>query len=141
MPSQPLKFTIKLYTDHKNLWFKHTTHQKAASLRASSLWKLENMVNTNSVFNQSVLNSLQKGTSSLIFTNLLLQTTIPTIFIKNLFLHFNQFSPPYFPLLVHKTILTIPSSLFVSYCHLCNLYTKSIFPSSAMGVFRGMTLF
>ena len=49
--ANPLKFIIKLYTDHKNLCVKHATHQKAESLRAASLSKLGNIVNNKSVFN------------------------------------------------------------------------------------------
>ena len=48
---KPLKFTINLYTDHKYLWVKHTTHQKAESLTAGSLLVLNNMVNNNPIFN------------------------------------------------------------------------------------------
>ena len=43
---------ITLYTDHKKLWVKHGTHQKAESLRAVSLSKLDNMVSNNSIFNE-----------------------------------------------------------------------------------------
>ena len=46
-----MKVIIKLYTDHNSLWTKHTTHQKAGPLRATSLSKLDNMVNNNSIFN------------------------------------------------------------------------------------------
>ena len=45
------KFTIKLYTDHKYLWVKHTTYRKAESFRAGSLSKLDSMVNSNPIFN------------------------------------------------------------------------------------------
>ena len=44
-------FIIKLYTDHNTLWVKHATHQKAESLRAVSLLKLDKTVNNNSIFN------------------------------------------------------------------------------------------
>ena len=49
--AKPLKFLIKLYTDHKNSWVKHATHQKAEFLRVVSLSKLDNMVNCNLIFN------------------------------------------------------------------------------------------
>ena len=49
--SKPIKFIKKLYTDHNTLWVKHATHRKAESLRAGSLSKLGDMVNSNSVFN------------------------------------------------------------------------------------------
>ena len=49
---KPIKCIFKLYTDHNILWGKHTTHQKADSLRVTSLSKLENTVNNNnSIFN------------------------------------------------------------------------------------------
>ena len=47
---KPVKFVIKLYTDHNTLWVKHATHQKAESLRASSFSKLDNTVSSNSIF-------------------------------------------------------------------------------------------
>ena len=47
--SKPIKFNIKLYTDHNALWVKLATHQKAASLRAASLSKLGNTVNSKMV--------------------------------------------------------------------------------------------
>ena len=46
-----IKYIIKFHTDHNALWVKHATHQKAESLRATSLSKLDNMVNNNSIFN------------------------------------------------------------------------------------------
>ena len=49
--AKPIKFIIKLYTDHDTLWVKHATHQKAESLGAASLSKLDNMVKNNSIFN------------------------------------------------------------------------------------------
>ena len=47
---KPIKFIIKLFTDHNTSWVKHATHQKAESLIAALLSKLDNMVN-NSIFN------------------------------------------------------------------------------------------
>ena len=49
--AKPIKFITKLYPDHNNLWIKHATHQKAESLRAGFLSKLENTVNNNSISN------------------------------------------------------------------------------------------
>ena len=48
---KPVKFIIKLYTDHNTLRVKHATHQKTESLKAASLSKLVNMVNSNFIFN------------------------------------------------------------------------------------------
>ena len=49
--ARPIKFVIKLYTDHNTLWVKHATHQKAEFLRSSSLTKLDNTVKSNSIPN------------------------------------------------------------------------------------------
>ena len=49
--AKALKVFIKLYTDHKNSWVKHTTHQKAESFRVVSISKLNNIVNSNLIFN------------------------------------------------------------------------------------------
>ena len=49
--AKPVKCIIKLYVDQSSLWFKHTTHQKADSLRSTSVSKLENTVNNNYIFN------------------------------------------------------------------------------------------
>ena len=48
---KPIKFIIKLYTDHNTLCVKHAPHQKAESLRVASLPGLGNTVNNNSIFN------------------------------------------------------------------------------------------
>ena len=93
----------------------HATHQEAEPLGATCLSKLDNMVNKNSIFNKNVQNSLQNGKRSLIFTNLLVHTTTSPIFTKSPLLHFSQFSPPYSILLVHKTILTIPTNTLFLY--------------------------
>ena len=98
---------------------------------------------------QNVLNSLQNDRISLIFTTLLVHTTTPKISTKNPFLHFSQFSPPYFPLLVHKAILTILTSLALSFPNpqqffaflflhtaIPTNYTKSIFLTSAFSQCR-----
>ena len=49
--AKPIKFIIKLYTDHDTFWVKHTNHQKVEFLRAASLSNLGNMVNSNVSFN------------------------------------------------------------------------------------------
>ena len=40
-----------IYTSHKTLLVQHATYQKAESLRAASLSKLDNRVNNHSIFN------------------------------------------------------------------------------------------
>ena len=49
--AKPIKFIIKLFTDHHALWVRHANHQKTKSLRAAFLSKLDNSVNNNSIFN------------------------------------------------------------------------------------------
>ena len=46
-----MKLFIKLYTDHNILWVKHATYQKDESLLYTSLSKLDNAVNINSISN------------------------------------------------------------------------------------------
>ena len=63
----------------------------------------------------------------------------------HIFLHSSQFSPLYSPLLVHKTILTIPNNtlflytsaifylpVFACITAIPTIYNKSIFPTSAI---------
>ena len=54
MASNPIKFIIQLFTDHNTLWVKHARHQKADSLIAAFLLKLDNTVNNNSIFNTNL---------------------------------------------------------------------------------------
>ena len=49
--AKPIKFVIKLFTDHDSLWVRHATQQKAKSLRAAFLSKLDNSANNNFIFN------------------------------------------------------------------------------------------
>ena len=51
LQSKPIKFNINLYTNPNSLLAKHAAHQKVESLRAASLSKIENTVNSNSIFN------------------------------------------------------------------------------------------
>ena len=44
-------FAIKLHKYHNVSWVKHATYQKAEPLRAASLSKLGNRVNSNSILN------------------------------------------------------------------------------------------
>ena len=46
-----MKFVINLYANHNTLLVKHATYHIAESLRAASLSKLDNRVNSNSIFN------------------------------------------------------------------------------------------
>ena len=47
--AKPIKFIVNLYTDRNIFRVKQVTHQKAESLRTTSLSKLDNMVNNNSI--------------------------------------------------------------------------------------------
>ena len=106
-----IKVIINLYTDHNSLWTKNTTHQKTGSLRATSLSKLDNMVNSNSSSIQSMLNSLQNGKCSFIFTTLLEHTTNDVISTINRSSTSVNFHLPIPPLLVQKIILKIPTNI------------------------------
>ena len=65
--AQPIKSIVKLYTDHNTLWVKHATHQKAESLRATSLSKLDNNVNNSSMFNTKYAQYFTKWQVLLVF--------------------------------------------------------------------------
>ena len=51
MPSQPIKFIVKLFVDHNTLYMNYARNEKAESLRSACLSKLDNTVNNNSSFN------------------------------------------------------------------------------------------
>ena len=84
-----------------------THYPSKKSLRASSLSKLDNMVNSNSIFMRRCAKFSTKWYEILNFNKPTCIYKHPYNLIKNLFLHFSQFSPLYSPLLVQKTILTI----------------------------------
>ena len=66
-----------------------------------------------------MLNSVQNGRSSLIFTTLLVHATTPTFSTKNQFLNSANFQLPISPLLVPKTILTTPTNTLFLYTYFC----------------------
>ena len=66
-----------------------------------------------------MVNSLQNGKRSFIFTILLVHTTTSAISTKNLILYFSQLSPLY-SRLFNKIILTIPTNTLY-------LYTSALF--------------
>ena len=80
-------------------------------------------------------------------------TTTLTISIKKTSLYLSQFSPPFSPITVHKMFITMPTNTpflytlaichlpIFAYSHTYNFYIENIFPTSAMGVVRGLTLF
>ena len=51
MQSQSNQFLIKLHADRNTLWVKHATPEKVESLRIDSIYKLDNMANSSSIFN------------------------------------------------------------------------------------------
>ena len=84
--AESIKFIINLYL---NLL---STYQKAQSPRAAPLSKLGNTFNKNSISVQSVLNSLQNGKCSLIFSNLvchIFSSANPRVLIVSLIVHKN----------------------------------------------------
>ena len=115
MPSQAIKFFIKLYADLNTLWVNHATHQKTESLWAASLSKLGNTFNNTLSSIQSMLDYLQNGRCSSIFITIIAHTTtlqsppnihsstlvsfylpILTLLIHSLPLYLRKFSPPCF---------------------------------------------
>ena len=128
--AKPIKFIIKLYKDHNTLGVKHTTHQKAESLRPGSLSKLENTVNKSSIFKTNYADFSTKWQVLLHFHNLFVHTTISIISTKNLFLYFRQISSSYSTLtcwqnhLYNSHLDSIP--LYLSnFSHPKNLYQKA----------------
>ena len=101
--AKPLKFIIKIYADHNNLWVKHTTHQKAESLRAGALSKWANMVNSNSIFNIKCAELPTKWYKSFNFQ----KPTYTCNHFYNPFLQSSQLWFPYSCLVAHKTIFKI----------------------------------
>ena len=77
----------QIYYQAHTLWVKDTTYQKAESLRAASLSKLDKILSSI----QSMLNSLQNVRRSFILAH----TTNATISTKTQVLYFNQFLHPY----------------------------------------------
>ena len=103
--AKPIKFAIKLYTDHDTLWVKHATNQKVESLRAASPSNLGNMVSNAISFNTKYAKfstkwyvllhfhnpsalqaplTLYSDITQQFFTSLFLRTTIPSIYTKNI---------------------------------------------------------
>ena len=86
---------------------KHASHQKAESLRAPSLSKLDNMVNSNSIFNTKYAEFSTKWWVLLHFhTPTCAYNQRYDLHQKSVPLHFYLPIPP---LLVHKIILTVPT--------------------------------
>ena len=83
LEAKPIKFIIKLHTDHKTLWVKHATDPQVESLRAALLSKLDNTLNNNSFFNKKY-DELGTPSFSQPFHN-----HTPTISTENLFLLFS----------------------------------------------------
>ena len=104
-------FIIKLCADHNTLCVKHTTHQKAQSSRATSISKLDNTVNNNSIFNTKYAEFSTKCQVFLHFHNTscaykhLLQSP-PKIRSSTS----AKFHLPIPLLIVHKIVLSIPTN-------------------------------
>ena len=133
--AKPIKFFIKLYTDHNTLLVKLPAYQKTESFRAASLSKLDNTVNNN-----AMLNSLENGRCSFIFTTLYLPPlqSLPKI-RSSISVNFPLPTSPSF---VHKIILaiqtntpfyystTVFSPSFFLQTTIPKIYTQNIFPTS-----------
>ena len=142
--SKPVKFIIKLYTDHKNLWFKHATHQKTESLRALFLSKLDNLVNGNSIFNKRCLETSAKWWELFSFYNPTCAYNHPSILHQKFVPSDEPIStsilPSYFftkpslqsPItLLFSIAQWFPTSLFLRTA-IPTIYTKSISSNSAI---------
>ena len=105
---KPIKLIIKLYLNHNTLLVKHTTYQKAESLRFTSHSKLDNAVNNNSIFNTKCTEFSTKWYVLFHFHNPTWSYNHP----YNLYQNFSSanFHLPIQPLLIHKIILTIPTN-------------------------------
>ena len=142
--SKTIRFSIKLYADHNTLWVKHATHQKAESLRGASLWKLDNAVNKNSIFNTKYAEFSAKCKVLLHFHNSICAYNHP----YNLHQKFVPLLPSIFNPLFHPYLLIKSSSQFPLELPSCipqqffttlflrttipKIYTKNIFPTSAL---------
>ena len=126
--AKPIKFTIKLYTNHNTLLVKHATCQKA---------ELDNTVNNNSIFNTKyalqshihyptcAYNHLYNLHQKIVFP---LQLIFISLFHPYLFLKSFSQSPLTLP-------FSIPQQFFFSvFLHTAipTIYIISIFPTSAI---------
>ena len=96
---KPIKFITKLYANNNTSLVKHVTYWKAASLS-----KLDNTVNSSSIFNTKFLHN---SWCSFLFTTLIVHTTTLQSPSKILCPTFAIFHFPIPPLLIHKIIFKI----------------------------------
>ena len=129
--AKEIKFIQKLYTDHNTLWVKHPTHEKAESLRATSLSNLNNIVNNNSIFNTKYAEFSTNVRWSFVFTTPLVHTTIGSVSTENLLLYLSQLSPLYLILTCSFPIFSsMPRQFLTSLLLRITIpttYTKNIF--------------
>ena len=158
MATKPIKFIIKLFTDHNTSWVKRATHQKVESLKAAFLSRLDNTVNNNSIFNTKYAECIKwygmEGAPSFSQPCLCIQPPLPspTKILSPTFLYFLS-SPltflfhPYFltksslqPTLIRSS--SIPQHFFhlsiFAYNHPSNLHQKH-FPYLSYLVDSGCT--
>ena len=133
--AKPIRSFIKLYTDHNTLLSRHPAYQKTESCRVASLSKLDNTVNNN-----AMLNSLENGRCSFIFTTLYLPPLQSPPKIRSSISV--NFPLPTSPLFAHKIILAIQTNTpfyystkvfspsFFLQTTFPKIYTKNIFPTS-----------
>ena len=129
--AKEIKFIQKLYTDHNTLWVKHPTHEKAESLRATSLSNLNNIVNNNSIFNTKYAEFSTNVRWFFVFTTPLVHTTIGSVSTENLLLYLSQLSPLYLILTCSFPIFSsMPRQFLTSLLLRITIpttYTKNIF--------------
>ena len=114
-------FIIKLCTDHNTLSVKHTTHQKAESLRAASVSKSDNTVNNNSISNTRYAEFSTKWWVLLYFHNTTYTYNHPLQSPPEIrYSTAATFHLPIPFLIIHKIVLSIPTNSSF-------LYTSAIF--------------
>ena len=129
--AKPIKFAIKLHTDHDALWVKHAIHQKAESLRTASPSNLDKMVSNSSNLNAKYAEFSTKWQMLLHFHNPsfgynqrcnLYQETVPLIqsILASLFLYY-LFTKSFL-----KFPLTLPS--YINQQFFSNLFLRTTIP-------------
>ena len=119
--AKPIKFFIKLYTDHNTLLVKLPAYQKTESFRAASLSKLDNTVNNN-----AMLNSLENGRCSFISQHYIYhpynlhQKFVPLF--QSIFLSLHH--PFLFTKLSLQSKLTLPFTIPQQFFHLPSFYRQ-----------------
>ena len=134
---------MKLYLDHNNLWVKVATDQKAESLVAGVLSKLDNKTNNKSISNKKYAEFSTKWLVLLHYHNTTCAYNYPFNLVpknpKSVPLLQSIFTSLFTSQLSLQSPLTIPSSIpqqfFTSlflHTNIPAIYTKNVFPNSAI---------